>query len=352
MAADVIAELEKKKSRCVVWKVKFSKLEEKRNALRQAVKLLEHEINKLLTENADLKKENEEGRARLEIEMEATVKESVARVGLENELFTLELEISLLQKTDSSRSRQDDEVILLQTRLSEGEAEINPLRELLEKGQKQVQSERMKAAEEKKKTAEVLLLQNHVSEGEAEISRLKDLLGKEKKRVENRAEECRLQLEAARAEANETRLKLLAKAEEANQPLEAEKQKLKREKKRGVSEMGKAEKHRKCAEADSKKAIDEKDRGDDLSQKMEEEIQKNGALQREIQQEICCVNREFFQLAHRLNMLDGFFCGSKEGIDGTSKEIWLLAAASQLLGTVFRNDMELGRLTDFRIFKA
>ncbi|KAJ4966593.1 hypothetical protein NE237_018442 [Protea cynaroides] len=38
-----------------------------------------------------------------------------------------------------------------------------------------------------------------------------------------------------------------------------------------------------------------------------------------LQQEIWCVKQEFFQLARRLNMLDGFFCGSKEGIDGTSK---------------------------------
>ncbi|XP_043689179.1 uncharacterized protein LOC122640112 [Telopea speciosissima] len=416
MATDVVVEIEKEKSCCAVLKAKYSKLEEKRNALRQAVKLLEHEINKLQAENANLRKENKEGLARLETEEKAKLKESAARVGLQNELSDLKSEISLLQKTDGSRNGQDDEVTLLQNRVLEGEAEINRLREVLEKEKKQVQSERKKAAEEKKNTMEVAVLRTRLSEVEAELSRLTDLLGKEKKCVEserkraevektkaaeawnlvkaekkkseeqkkladierNRAEECSLQLEAARTEADKTRLNLLAKAEEANQRLKAEKKKLKKAKKRAESEVAKTEEHRKYAEAERKKAIDVKDHADVLAQKLEVEIQRNGALQREIQeiisgknrenwppvslnknidtekasmkllekqlklekmqvkfakrvasvekmrnnmlqQEICCLKQEFFQMSHRLNTLDGFLCRTNEGIDGPAK---------------------------------
>ncbi|XP_042510074.1 uncharacterized protein LOC122085648 [Macadamia integrifolia] len=416
MAADVVVEIEKEKSCCAVLKANYSKLEEKRNALRQAVKLLEREITKLQTANANLRKENEEGRARLETEVAAKLEESAARVGLGNELSELKSEISLLRKTAGSRIEQDDQVNLLQNQVLEGEAEMNRLRELLEKEKKQVQTERKKVVEERKKTKEVAVLQTRVAEGESELSRLKDLLGKEEKSVEserkraekekkkaaeawnlvkaekkkfeeqkkiadterNKAEEYRLQLEAARNEADETRLNLLAEEEETNLRIEAEKQKLKRTKKHADSEMAKAEKHRKSAEAERKKAIDEKNRADVLAQKLEVEMERNGALQREIQeiisgknvehlptvslnnngdakmanmkllekelklkkmqvklakrvasveklrnnmlqQEICCLKQEFFQMSHRLNMLDGFLCHSNEGIDGTAK---------------------------------
>ncbi|KAJ4977266.1 hypothetical protein NE237_002372 [Protea cynaroides] len=416
MAADVAVVLDKEKSCCEVWKVKYSKLEEKRNALRQAVKLLDHEVNKLQAENVSLRKESEEGRVRLKTVEEAKLKESAARAGLENELSDLKSEISLLQKTAGSRSGLDDKVTLLQNRVLEGEAEVNRLRELLEKEKKQVQSDRKKAAEEKKRSSEVAVLQNRVSEGEAELSRLKDLLRKEKKNVESekkraevekekaaeawnlvkaekkkyeeqkklasiertRAEECSLQLDAARTEANETRLNLLAEAEEANKKLEVKKQKLKREKKRAKLEMAKAEEHRKRAEAERKKAIDEKNCADVLAQKLEVEMQRNGALQRKIeeiisgknpenlpvlsltnnidtemanmkllekqlklekmqvklakkvasvekvrnnmlQQEIFCLKQEFFRLSHRLSMLDGFLYHSMGGKDDPAK---------------------------------
>ena len=36
---------------CLQWKNKYSKLEEKRNALRQAVKLLEQQIDKIQSES-------------------------------------------------------------------------------------------------------------------------------------------------------------------------------------------------------------------------------------------------------------------------------------------------------------
>ncbi|KAF8413434.1 hypothetical protein HHK36_001417 [Tetracentron sinense] len=375
MAADVVVAPESAKSCCAVLKERYSKLEEKRNALRQAVKLLEHEIDKFQTKNLNLKKSYEEEKARADTEREEKLKEAAVRVVLENEISNLKSEIASLQKTGGSRDLYEgEEVTLLQNRVSEGKAEINRMKELLQKERQRGDSERKKAEAEKKKAAEAWEIV------EAEKSK-----AKEEKRLANiereRAEEIVFRLESLKTEANQARLKFISeisKHEEANRRLEAEKKKASREKKFADSEMTKAEEQRKCAEANRKKTVDEKSCADNLSQQLEEERRRNAALQKEIneivsarkmdnshpvpsdnnitaetaevkllkkelklekmqvkhakrvvklekvrnnllQQEICRVKQECIQFLHRLDILEGCFSRSIEGTGDLAK---------------------------------
>ncbi|OVA07260.1 hypothetical protein BVC80_8501g9 [Macleaya cordata] len=264
------------KSCCTVLKERYSKLEEKRNALRQAVKLLEHQIDKLQTENLSISKALEEERARVEAENEAKVKESTIRVGLENEILNLKSEISSLRESSSSRGQDED---LLQIRVSEGEAEITRLKELLEKERKRGDSERKKAEAEKKKAAEAWKLLKSEKSKADEGKKLVDI---ERKCTE----EFKRSLEALKTEANEVRAELVSERsrnEEAQRRLEAEKKKANREKKRADSEMAKAEQQKKCMEEERKKAMKEKNHSDQLSKRLEEERQRNVELQKEVQ---------------------------------------------------------------------
>ncbi|KAF8413438.1 hypothetical protein HHK36_001421 [Tetracentron sinense] len=124
MAADVVVAPESAKSCCAVLKERYSKLEEKRNALRQAVKLLEHEIDKFQTKNLNLKKSYEEEKARADTEREEKLKEVAVRVVLENEISNLK------------------------------EGRNYSMKELLQKERQRGDSERKKAEAEKKKAAE------------------------------------------------------------------------------------------------------------------------------------------------------------------------------------------------------
>ncbi|KAI3927042.1 hypothetical protein MKW92_026875, partial [Papaver armeniacum] len=181
------------------WKFQYTEVTAKRNALREAVKLLNAHINKIQAENLTISKALEEERGRVEAEKQAKVKESAVRVELENEILQLKSEISSLQETAFSRGLDEE---LLQSQVTEGEAEIKRLKELLEKEKKRGDTEKKKAEAEKKKAAEALkllkaeksqlggerqlvdndLIQKQVSDGVAEINRLKELLAKEKKR--------------------------------------------------------------------------------------------------------------------------------------------------------------------------
>ncbi|QHO02870.1 Maternal effect embryo arrest protein [Arachis hypogaea] len=64
---------------------KCSKLQESRNALRQAVKLLETKINEVQAQNVKLNQKCEEERARAKADAEEKLKKCNARVSLENE---------------------------------------------------------------------------------------------------------------------------------------------------------------------------------------------------------------------------------------------------------------------------
>ncbi|XP_010245417.1 PREDICTED: uncharacterized protein LOC104588968 isoform X2 [Nelumbo nucifera] len=394
MAADVVIERELAKSCCAVLKERFLKSEEKRNALRQAVKLLEHQIDKLQSENLNLKKSYEEERARAELEREAKVKESTIRVGLENEVSNLKSEIALLQSKGGSRDEDlDREVIQLRTCVSDDEVKINQIKALLEKEKKKADAEKKKADAEKKKAAEAWKMVKAEKIKAEEQKRLADV-------ERSRAEDYIRRLEASKQELNEAKGKLnseISKTEDANRRLEAEKQKVNKEKKRAESEVAKTEEMRKCAEAQRKKAAEEKNRAEDFSQKLEEERRRNEALQKEIletkshmkmekmppvpfdlevhttngnikvlekqlklkkmqvkhakrqaklekvqknllQQEVHRLRQEFSQFNHRLNILDGCCSHSREGLDGSAKandnlNLQLLNLKNKLSGT-------------------
>ncbi|KAI3908063.1 hypothetical protein MKW98_003708 [Papaver atlanticum] len=198
----------------------------------------------------------EEKRARVEAGKEARVKESAVGVELENEIMQLKSEITSLQETAYSIEE------LLQTEISQGEAENKRLKELLEKEKKRGDAENKKAEAEKRKAAEALklliaeqnkaeaekkkaaealkqskldgekqlvdkdLIQKQVSDKVDEIDRLKELLAKEEKRGDS---------EKKKAEAEKK------KALESLKLLEAEKSKLDGEKKMVDIERNRAE---------------------------------------------------------------------------------------------------------------
>ncbi|KAI3962559.1 hypothetical protein MKW92_014448 [Papaver armeniacum] len=197
----------------------------------------------------------EKERARVEAGKEARVKESVG-LELQNEIMQLKSKITYLQETAYAREE------LLQTQISQGEAENKCLKELLEKEKKRGDAENKKAEVEKRKAAEALklliaelnkaeaeekkaaealkqskldgekqlvdkdLIQKQVSDKVAEINRLKELLAKEKKRGDS---------EKKKAEAEKK------KALESLKLLEAEKSKLDGEKKMVDIERNRAE---------------------------------------------------------------------------------------------------------------
>ncbi|KAI3908051.1 hypothetical protein MKW98_003696 [Papaver atlanticum] len=263
---------------CSVWKFQYTEVTAKRNALREAVKLLNAHINKIQSENLTISKALEEERARVEAEKQAKVKESAVRVELENEILQLKSEITSLQETAFSRGLDEE---LLQSQVTEGEAEIKRLKELLDKEKERGDTEKKKAEAEKKKAAEALkllkaeksklggetqlmdndLIQKQVSDGVAEINRLKELLAKEKKRGD---------AEEKKAEAEKK------KALEALKLLEAEKSKLDGEKQLIDKDMIQKQVAEKVAEINRLKELlaKEKKRGDSKKKKAEAEKKK------------------------------------------------------------------------------
>nr|XP_023871619.1 myosin-10-like isoform X1 [Quercus suber] len=279
MASDMAGQLQSGNACCKMWKEKYASLEYKRNALRQAVNILQPQIDRFQAENANLRKAYEEEQARADNEKEGRLKESMARVSLENEISTLKSEISSLQqKTSTNALDRNEEVKILKVRVSEGEKEINRLKELLGKEKRRADAERKNAEGEKKKAAEELKsIKAEKSKADEQRSFAK---------IEGaKAEQYRLQLEMLKKEADEAKSKLTSetiKFEQANKKLEAEKQKAIKERKRVESEMAKVEEQRKLAEANGKKALQEKCRAENLSRQLEENRQSVEELQKEI----------------------------------------------------------------------
>ncbi|KAI3888975.1 hypothetical protein MKX03_028774 [Papaver bracteatum] len=299
---------------CSVWKFQYTEVVAKRNALREAVNLLSAHINKIEAENLTISKALEEERARVEAEKDANAKESVVRVELENEVLQLKSEITSLQENVYAREE------LLQTQISQGEAENKRLKELLEKEKMRGDAEIKKDEAEKSKLdgetqmIDKDLIQKQVS---AEIHRFKELLANEMKKEDsdkkkaleslelleaemskadgekmmvdierNQVEELKTTLEALKYEACESRIKLgteRSKYEEAKKKLKAEKFKANWEKKRADSGKAKAELQKRCAEEERKKLLNEEYRSDALSKRLEEEKKRSEELERKVQ---------------------------------------------------------------------
>nr|CAD1828209.1 unnamed protein product [Ananas comosus var. bracteatus] len=331
MAADVVLESVSANPCCAEVEKRYQKLKEKRNALSQAVKLLEYQIDKLQSENQNLKKACEEERTRADQAKEENEKESSIRNKMEKEIDELKAQIDELKAQNSSLVRREKTKCF----------------------------RKRKAAEEKKKAAEAWrLLKMEKTKAEEE----RKLAEKEKKI----ANELRATLENVKSEANEVREQLLVdirRLEESNEKIEKE---------RAKSERSRVEEYRKLVEIERKKANKEKTRADDLCKKLEVEKKRNEDLQNKrkndmssgrkrmysdmvtesadikhlkeklkrkkeqkkhltemanlekarnhlIRQELHLVKQDFVQLLCRFNMLDNCLTGSIGGIDDMEK---------------------------------
>ncbi|XP_059653881.1 uncharacterized protein LOC132300697 [Cornus florida] len=279
MAANVLLKDESVDFCCAVWKEKCSRLNEQRKALRQAVSIYEQQLEKSEDENRNLKKVTEEERLLAEILTDEKAKESAIRVSVENGISALKSEILLLQQKAGPQGQDmEREIMLLQTRVSEGETEINQLKEVLAKERTRADSERKKAEAAKKKANEA---QKSVKEEKSRADEEKRFANIEREK----AEENRLRSETLNGEADEMRSKLVLetrKSEEARKKLEVERQKTMKEKKCADLEMAKAEEQRKLAEMNRKMEMDEKCHADKLSQQLEEHKREIEKLQKEI----------------------------------------------------------------------
>ncbi|XP_073005425.1 uncharacterized protein [Typha latifolia] len=272
MAGDVALGSESPNPCCAEIRKRYQKLEEKRNALRQAVKLLEQQTDKILNENANLKKNYEEERVQAYLEREAKEKEFSIRTMLEKELNELKAQKSIFQETGSFERDES------RMRMLELELEIKRVKELLEAERKQSDSEKKKVLEEKKRSAEAWRLVKLERSKSEEERRLAD--------VERKiAEECRANSEKMKSEANKVREQLVVeirKAEDANKKVEVEKHKANKEKKHADSERAKVEEQRRLMQIERKKAMEEKACADNLLQKLNEERKKSEDLQNKI----------------------------------------------------------------------
>ncbi|KAJ1420878.1 maternal effect embryo arrest protein [Sesbania bispinosa] len=305
MAVEQALNAEPANSCCAELKKKCSKLQESRNALRQAVKLLEQGVNNAEAQNVNLKKAYQEQQAQTKIEIEEKLKVSNAMASLENEVSALKSELTALQQKYGAGAQEGNgDVKGLQACLSDKEKEINRLKELVEKEKIRADSEKKIAENEKKKAAEA----SKLLEAEKKISVEK---GMQLAKIEaEKAKEYRLQQVQLEKEVKETKMKLASevlKLKEAIERFEAEKQKLlvekqnaesemknaqervevekqrgDREKQRADVELVKLEEQKKLVEDNWKKAMEAEHLADQMSQKLEENKQTIEDLKQKI----------------------------------------------------------------------
>ncbi|KAH7679187.1 Actin filament-coating protein tropomyosin protein [Dioscorea alata] len=256
MAGDVVLDQSATNPCCAELKKKYKKLEKGRNALRQAVDLLEHETTKLIAERDHFKKAYEDEQSGRQTKNDAQEQQSGIRHDLEKEIHDLRSELSSYKESACTRSVEE-----LQIGISKGEMEIKRLKDLLEKEAKRADSEKKKADAENKKAEQAwnLLkmekssieeqrsvcsrsleeLQIGISKGEMEIKKLKDLLEKEKKRAD---------LEKKKADAESKR------AAEAWKLLKVEKSRIEDQRKIAETERKNADDTKRISEIERNKA--------------------------------------------------------------------------------------------------
>ncbi|XP_021818167.1 uncharacterized protein LOC110760241 [Prunus avium] len=269
MAADVPVNLEVVNSCCAAWKKECSEIENRRNALRQAVHLL--------TKACEVEK------TRANIEKKEKEKESSIRVSLENEISGLKSEIYSLKQRGNADAQNRNEVNLLKAQVSDCEKEINRLKDLIEREKKRAESESKNAEVEKKKACEAR------KAAKAEKSKADE----ERKRAnteKQKADNYGLQLEVLKKEVHKASSNLASetlKLVEANKKLEAEKQKVVKERECANSAVAKAEEQKKFAEVNRTKSIEEKSRAECLSVELVESRKRIDELQKEINEIRC-----------------------------------------------------------------
>ncbi|KAG0539561.1 hypothetical protein BDA96_03G333400 [Sorghum bicolor] len=258
-----------------LWK-KYQKLETSRTALREAVKLLQAENEKLQKENSELSKVCKEERLRGDSAEAARATESDARDLLEKEIIELKTQNSSLKQTQNT-CKNNDELL----RISELEEENRKLIQVLGEERKKITSEKKKFEEEKCKTLEMQRILKSETQKSEEYRKVADT----ERKVAN---DWRASCERLRSEGNQIRAQLTAqiqKTEEMLKRVEAEKQKVAREKKHADSEKSLAEKNKTLIEVERKKVTEEKCRADNLFAKLEEQKKLNEHLRTSIQVE-------------------------------------------------------------------
>ncbi|XP_060181651.1 uncharacterized protein LOC132611244 [Lycium barbarum] len=265
---------------CITWKDKYiklkegyTKLEERRNALRKGLSIYEQQVKKMQSENLSLTKAVDDEKLRANNEKEEKVKESALRVSLESEVAGLKNEILSLKKNDGGR-----EITELKEHLSQRETKVNELNNLLEKERLRADSEKKKADLERKKADDLRTKWKAEKTRAVEERRLADV---ERKRAEGN----RLNLENLKKEADQVKSKLASvtlEFEDAKKKLEAERENTSKERKRADAAVMKAADQKKIAETNHKIAMDEKSRATDLYRQLEQDRREIDNLKKEI----------------------------------------------------------------------
>uniref|UniRef100_A0ACD5W465 Uncharacterized protein n=1 Tax=Avena sativa TaxID=4498 RepID=A0ACD5W465_AVESA len=276
-----------------LWK-KYQQVEKGRKVLREGVKLLNTEVDKLQIEISTLKEACKEERLRADSAEAARESESDARDTLEKEVIELKAENSALHQTQNI-SKNDNELL----RISELEEENRGLKQVLGEEKSKADFEKKKLEEARRKVLETQKLLNSETKKSEEYKRLADM----ERKV---ASDLKVSCEKLRIEVNETRSQLSAqiqKTGEAYKKAEAEKQKAAREKKCSDSEKMLAEKNKKLIEVERKKLVEEKKRSDHLFAQLEEQKKLNENLQVSIEAQrknVACEKNRADQLLQKL----------------------------------------------------
>ncbi|KAI4303656.1 hypothetical protein MLD38_039258 [Melastoma candidum] len=287
MAADVSLNPGEDNDCCRNWKEKYSKLEEKRNALRQAVKLLEIQLNKVQAECATHKKACELERAHAEAEKKEREKLVTVQTELEERICSLELEASSFQQKGCPDAKLEEKVKLLEAKISNGEVEIKNLKELLKKEKSRADLEKKYALSEKKRAADAW------KAVEAEKSKADE---ERRNSVEERKklEQCQLEVEKLKEEVEGFRSRLAVEAvkyKETCKKHESERHKAMKEKKRADKEKSRADEQRRLADESNRKLIEENAHVVKLREEVEAGKQKLAKLLDEKNRLLGYVNR-------------------------------------------------------------
>ncbi|XP_055818418.1 uncharacterized protein LOC129887368 [Solanum dulcamara] len=268
----------------IQWKGKYSKLkdsytklENRRNALRKGLSIYEEQVSKIQPENLSLRKDLGDEKVRANNEKEEKVKESALRVSLESKVAGLKNEILSLKKILVA-DEGGREIRELKEHLSERETKVNELKDLVEKERVTAESEKKKAELERKKVDDLRTKLKGEKPRADEERRLADA---ERKRAEVNS----LNLENLKKEADQVKSKLALvtlEFEDAKKKLEAERENISKERKRADAAGMKTVEQKKIAEANRKMAMDEKSRATSLFRQLEQDRQKIDNLKKEI----------------------------------------------------------------------
>ncbi|XP_042468457.1 uncharacterized protein LOC122051396 isoform X1 [Zingiber officinale] len=321
MAADVALDFDASNPCCTKLKKKFQKLEASRNALRQAVHILEQQVDKLEGENAKLQKVCQQHED-LEPGKKANEEEPGIILKLEKEIYDLKAEITAYHQQETKAhgkmpdvciSERDVEIKFLKEELvkekergdsEKKRAEVEKKkaaegRKLLETEQRKAQEQRKLAETERKKAEELELsldrLRTELTDAKTKITMEKKLFETEKRKAEEqrklavteqkKAEELKLFLERLRTELTDIKTKLMterAKTQELDKSIEAEKHKTMIEKTHADFERGKSKELSSSLEAQCIELREQKINVERMKQMLEDRNKKIEDLEKKL----------------------------------------------------------------------